>query len=320
MNRFGVVDFHCDVLSKLLENDKLRFAEDGPREEGAKELDVTWERLRASGSLFQMFAIYIPERMGKTMTPILQSVDLFMRRIEALPGIAFVRTRCQLREALQNGKTGAMLSLEGVDGLQGDFIALRILYYLGVRALGLTWNHANWAADGVMEPRGGGLTGKGRQLVRNCNELGMMLDVSHLTDQGFWEVVELTNRPLIASHSNSRKLCPHPRNLTDDQIRTLVAMDGRIGITYVPWFVTSEGEASVSGVVRHVDHVCSLGGEKHVMLGSDFDGIDRHVAGLAHPGEVWRLTEQLLQHYKEEQVRGFMSENALRYLDQNLPD
>lgn len=320
MKRYGIVDFHCDVLSKLLENEKLPFAGGGTPEGTAGGLDVTWERLSESGTLLQTFAIYIPEKLGKSIDPILKSVDLFIRHIIQEPGMAFVRTRGELRQAQVDGKTGALLSLEGVDGLQGDFTALRILYYLGVRALGLTWNHANWAADGVMEPRGGGLTAKGRQLVRACNELGIMLDVSHLTDKGFWETVECTSRPLIASHSNSRKICPHPRNLTDEQFRTIVAMGGRVGITYVPWFVSSEGDASVAGVVRHIDHMCGLGGEKHIMLGSDFDGIARHIPGLAHPGEVERLIEHLLRHYNEEQVRGFISDNALRYLEQHLPD
>lgn len=217
MKPYPLVDFHCDVLSKLLEDESLSFNNDP-----AGKLDVTYERLTQAGALIQAFAIYIPERMERGLRPVLRSVDLFYRCILSHPEIKLIRSPQDVQEIGQSGKLGALLTLEGLDGLQEDFSALRILFHLGVRSVGLTWNHANWAADGVMEPRQGGLTAKGRRLIRLCNELGMLLDVSHLTDKGFWELADLSTKPFIASHSNSRSICDHPRNLTDEQIRRLL--------------------------------------------------------------------------------------------------
>ncbi|RXZ78315.1 membrane dipeptidase [Paenibacillaceae bacterium] len=307
-------DFHCDVLAKMLTDETVDFGQ-----RGNGPLDVTYERLLQANSVFQTFAIYIPSSCESNAGSLLRSIDLFYRRVIPHPQIELIQTSADLQRTLTNGKIGAMLSLEGADALQGDFTLLRILYYLGVRALGLTWNEANWAADGVMEPRQGGLSSKGVQLVAECNRLGIMLDVSHLTDQGFWEVLGLTRKPVIASHSNARALCSHPRNLSDDQISALIAADGRIGITYVPWFVEEQEPATIDDLLRHIEHICSLGGQHHLMLGSDFDGIDRHVQGLRHPAEVYQVTEALLRRYDQSLVAGIMSDNAIRFLLAHLP-
>ncbi|MBW7473219.1 dipeptidase [Paenibacillus oenotherae] len=315
MNGYRTADFHCDVLWKLLDNPELSFADDE-----TNKLDVTLPRLRHARALLQTFAIYIPERMEKTVVPILHSIDLFHRKIVAAPGMRFVRGPEDMRIARENGEIGALLSLEGADGLQGDLALLRVLFELGLRAVGLTWNNANWGADGAMEPRGGGLTGKGRSFVEECNKLGILLDVSHLSQQSFWDMADVTKRPLIASHSNTQTICSHPRNLCDDQVRAIIAMDGLIGLTYVPQFVRADGKAGVDDVLRHVEHICGLGGANHLMLGSDFDGIDNHVVGLSHPGEVYNLYDSLVKRYSDEQVKAIFAENTYRFLTTYLPN
>lgn len=310
---YGMADFHCDVLWKLLKHEDARFDStvQGP-------LDVTLDRLVESNAILQTFAIFVPDRIPG-QKPIWDSVDLFFRQVAAHPRMLHIRSAADVDEAMSSGRIGALLSLEGVDGLQGDFVMLRMLKRLGLRALGLTWNHANWAADGVMEPRGGGLTDKGRRLVEECEQLGIILDVSHLSERGFWELADTAERPFIASHSNAKSLCPHPRNLTDDQIKALIAIDGRIGITYVPYFVKESGAATIDDVVRHIDHIASLGGEEHLMLGSDFDGIDKYVERLQSPKDVSRLTEALLRAFPERTVRNITSGNAIRFLKAQLP-
>ncbi|MFS0727919.1 dipeptidase [Paenibacillus sp. 1P07SE] len=310
----GIADFHCDVLSKLLMDEKLEFCG-----EASDALDVTYERLALSETVLQTFAVFIPARAGIGLHAILRSIDLFYRKILACRGVVHIRTAADLDRAAREGALAAMLSLEGVDGMEGDPEMLRILYRLGVRSVGLTWNHANWAADGVMEKRSGGLTGKGRRLLEVAEELKVIVDVSHLAERGFWEVVSLAGRPVIASHSNARAICDHPRNLTDDQLQALIRMDGRIGITYVPWFVSQTGEATIDDVLRHIEHICELGGERQIMLGSDFDGIDSYVQGLTNPVDTGRLVEGMLKRYSEAQVEGFTSGNAYRHLLNYLP-
>ncbi|KRE39915.1 dipeptidase [Paenibacillus sp. Soil522] len=310
-----VVDFHCDVLCKLLIDEDLNFQGNEPG-----RLDVTYERLKAAGTVLQTFAIYIPQSMNGRLEPVLESVDRFHQMVLSCEDMIWVRTAQDLDDCVRDGKIGALLSLEGVDGLQGQMSLLRIMYRLGIRAAGLTWNHANWAADGAMEPRGGGLTIKGRRFVEECENLDILLDVSHLSERAFWEVAELSQRPVIASHSNARAICDHPRNLTDAQIEKLIAKQGLIGVTFVPWFVSNAEVVVIDDLLRHIEHICKLGGESHIMLGSDFDGIDRYIEGLTHPGELISLQEALLKRYSEWQTEQFMSGNALRFLRKSLPN
>ena len=308
-------DLHCDVLSKMIMNDRIGFEND-------PALDVTAERLRRGGVQLQTFAIYIPGGWrGRPFDAVLASVDCFYRLIASRRDMLPVCTKGDLEKLMNRGESriGAMLSLEGAEGLEADPVYLRTAWRLGVRTLGLTWNHANWAADGVLEPRGGGLTARGRKLVEECHRLGMALDVSHLSERGFWELLELSADAPIASHSNAKTLCAHPRNLSDEQIRALIACGGRIGITFVPYFLRADGEASIDDVLRHLEHICSLGGSKHVGFGSDFDGIDRHVRGLAHPGQYAQLAEELCKRYSADEAEGFLRKNWLSYYEGRLP-
>ncbi|KAF9124260.1 hypothetical protein BGX30_001029 [Mortierella sp. GBA39] len=176
----------------------------------------------------------------------------------------------------------------------------------GVRFLGITWNHANWAADGVMEKRKGGFTEKGKQLIELCNETGLLLDVSHLSEAGFWELAERSKRPFIASHSNAKTVCPHARNLNDEQIRAIAAMDGRIGITFVPYFV-KEGPGPVvpADVLPHIERMCEQGAGNMLMFGSDFDGIETWIQNLEHPGRYPAFIDLLLARYPEDLLTEF---------------
>jgi Zn-dependent dipeptidase, microsomal dipeptidase homolog len=309
---YPIADFHCDVLWKLLKHEELSFDD-----RAESRMDVTPGRLQASQAILQTFAVYVSPRMT-SQAAIWKSVDLFYEQVLSNPKMHLIRTSADIDQAIRNGKTGALLSLEGVDGLYGDFTMLRLLFHLGLRAVGLTWNHANWAADGVQEPRAGGLTARGGQFVDECERLGIILDVSHLSERGFWELADRVKRPFIASHSNAKSLCSHARNLTDDQIKALIAIDGRIGITYVPYFVKDDGNATITDVLRHIEHVAALGGTKQLMLGSDFDGIDQYVQSLRHPADVPKLVEAMLKVFPEQVVIDITSGNALRFLKEQL--
>jgi membrane dipeptidase len=308
-----VVDFHCDALSKMQEMPDIVFRND-------YRLDVTAERMAAGGIQLQCFAIYLSGKRGRPrFEDVLSQVQHFRNSVTAPGGLQWLRWREEADELDKETPRWGMLSLEGVDGLEGNLFYAQLCFELGIRFLGITWNYANWAADGVLERRNGGFTEQGRKLVEWCNSSGMLLDVSHLSPAGFWELTGLSERPFIASHSNAASVCPHPRNLSDEQIKALIAMDGRMGLTFYPWFVCEDGKAGTEHLLRHIEHVCSLGGEKHIMFGSDFDGIDSWVEGLEHPGQYPAFAEQLLRHYPEELVRGWLSGNALSFLKAHLP-
>lgn len=310
-----VADFHCDVLSKMQNLGNIDFQND-PR------LDATAERLAAGKVALQVFAIYLSEGRGRSsFERILGQADLFRQQITGTGGLQWLRWREEVENVASYTSPGAaMLSVEGVDGLEGNLFYAQLCYELGVRFLGVTWNYANWAADGVLETRNGGFTKKGRQLVEWCNGSGMLLDVSHLSPAGFWELTDLSKRPFIASHSNAAAVCSHPRNLTDEQIKALIALDGRMGLTFFPWFVTANGQATQRDLLKHIEHVCSLGGAHILMFGSDFDGIDTWVEGLEHPGKYPDFADLLLRHYSEELVRGWLCNNALSFLRTYLPE
>jgi membrane dipeptidase len=308
-----IIDAHCDVLSKMLQYPGIEFTD-------GSQLDVTLPRLKEADMLMQSFAIYLPEKIHPSFDDVLQCVEIFYRKVLIHPGMRMIRSRTDLINASANGQIGAMLTLEGVEGLMGNFNYLRILYYLGVRSIGITWNYANWAADGVLEKRQGGFTEKGRKLVRECNDLGIIVDVSHLSEKGFWELAEMSDKPFIASHSNALEICPHPRNLNNNQIKAIIQAGGNIGITFVPWFISSNGMVGMSQILSHIDHICSLGGATHIGFGSDFDGTERWVNGLEHPGKYIDLGNMLSKHYTDAEVKGFLWGNWYDFYLKNLPD
>lgn len=309
-----VTDLHADVLCKMLEFPGSKW---GPSQPECC-FDVTPARLREGGVALQVFPIYLPDNVPCNPESLFHAAELFLSEVLTVSDMKLIRRSTDLQTAHEQDKIGAILSLEGADGLQGHTWALHLLYRLGLRLLGPTWNYSNWACDGAMEPRGGGFTKAGMQLVKECESLGILIDVSHLSDQGFWDMAEHAGRPFFASHSNARAIKSNPRNLTDKQIQAIIQVEGIIGITFVPWFIEGKDPVTMDNLLRHIEHVCALGGALNIAFGSDFDGITRHVEGLEHPGRFPDLANTLLKHYPESLVRGFMGDNALGFFTKNL--
>ncbi|WP_243385526.1 dipeptidase [Bacillus kexueae] len=304
----NVIDLHCDALWKLAES-KRKLSYDS-----AEELDTNKKRLREGKIKVQSYAIFIePEvRADEKFQAALTQIDTFYQEVLGKNSEMKHIKRWEDFDTLKDGEIGAMLTLEGVDPIGNNLSKLRILYELGVMSVGLTWNYANLAADGALEPRGAGLTLLGKNIVKLNNEQNVLTDVSHLCERSFWDVMELADYP-IASHSNARALCDHPRNLTDEQIKAMFEKGGLIHVVYHPYFLRKDGNATLSDIVKHIDHLCALGGEGQIGLGSDFDGIDEKVVGLEDAGKTQALIEELLKHFSEEQVRGFAYENFLNH-------
>jgi membrane dipeptidase len=301
-----IIDLHCDALLKLQESTNgIRYAD-------ADELETNKQRLQQGGVAVQCFAIFIdPDiKQEHKFDAALGQIDLFYREVLGKnPEMKQIKNWSDFDQIGEN-QIGAMLTLEGVDAIGNDITKLHILYQLGVRSVGLTWNNANLAADGAREPRGGGLTLFGKEIVEFNNQHQILTDVSHLSEKAFWDVMETSKYP-IASHSNSRHLCNHPRNLYGNQARALFQRNGMLHVVFAPQFVTEDGDATIQDVVKHIDYFCSLDGEKNIGLGSDFDGISSHVTGLEHAGKYQDLINELLKHFSEDQVKGFAYQNFL---------
>ncbi|WP_235941420.1 dipeptidase [Paenibacillus puerhi] len=310
-----IIDGHCDALFKMIENPSLDFfASD------LSGLDVTYPRMCRSNIKVQFFAIYLSERIkNPRLDHYLEYAALFHRKIVSDGRIRAIRTRNDLEAVMRSGtERGALLTLEGADALHGNLLHLQTLYDLGVRMIGTTWNYANWAADGILEPRQAGFTLQGKAFIKACNELGMLLDASHLSVRAFWDMAECSRKPFVATHSNAKAVCSHPRNLDDDQIRELIRAGGRIGITFVPWFVSHQG-AAIDGIIKHIDHILSLGGAGSLALGSDFDGIDRWIPQLEHAGQFDRLAFELYKRYPDDVAEGILYGNWYSFLAEQLP-
>ncbi|CAG9611218.1 hypothetical protein BACCIP111899_00390 [Bacillus rhizoplanae] len=303
-----IFDAHCDVLWQLwMGKGKKSFQNDS-------SLHITYDQLKQNGGSVQCFAIYVPEEVpyGQRFAVALEMTNIFHEQILALPNIKWIRTKEDIQR-LGKDEIGALLTLEGCDAIGNELEKLKTLYYLGVRSVGLTWNYANLVADGALESRGGGLTLFGKKAVDELNRYKVWTDVSHLSEKGFWDVIELANH-LIASHSNSYELCQHPRNLTDEQIKALIQKDGMIGITFVPMFLAANKSVCMDDILRHVEHVCMLGGEKNVGFGSDFDGITETVVHVERYEHYEYVINELLKRYKEEQVNNFTYRNFIHHI------
>ncbi|PGZ96877.1 diguanylate cyclase [Bacillus pseudomycoides] len=303
-----IFDAHCDVLWQLwMGKGKKSFQNDS-------SLHITYEQLKQNGGSVQCFAIYVPEEVpyGQRFAVALEMVNIFHEQILALPNIKWIRTKEDIQR-LGKDEIGVLLTLEGCDAIGNELEKLKTFYHLGVRSVGLTWNYANLVADGALESRNGGLTLFGKKVVDELNRSKVWTDVSHLSEKGFWDVMELANHP-IASHSNSYGLCQHPRNLTNEQIKTLIQKDGMIGITFVPMFLSANKFACVDDILQHVEHVCMLGGEKNVGFGSDFDGITETVVHVERYEHYEYVINELLKRYKEEQVNNFIYDNFVHHI------
>lgn len=291
-----VFDGHNDVLLRLGGPEgggPGAFFERGNR----GHLDLL--RAREGGFGGGIFAVWIPspettERTPRGLPPALDAAYALRRsmaatatmfRMEDLSDGKFrvVRTATEIQRCLDEEAMPAVLHFEGADAIDTDLDALHVLYRAGLRSLGLVWGRPNAFAEGVAvhfrrsPDTGPGLTEAGRRLVRACNDLRIVIDVSHLNERGFWDVATLTDAPLVASHSNAYALCPSSRNLTDSQLDAIAASDGIVGLNFAVNFLREDAARDASTplevMVRQIDYLVERAGIDHVGFGSDFDGV-----------------------------------------------
>lgn len=212
-----------------------------------------------------------------------RQVALLQRILRQADGrIALCLTRAEIEAAMDAGKLAIVLHLEGAEAIDPRFDTLEMLYAAGLRSLGPVWSRPNIFGHGVPfrfpsnPDTGPGLTEAGKDLVRQCNRLGMLIDLSHITEQGFWDVAALSQSPLVATHSNAHALCPAARNLTDRQLDAIRDSDGMVGLNFATAFLRSDGDmradTDLDLMVRQIDYLLERLGETRVGFGSDFDG------------------------------------------------
>jgi membrane dipeptidase len=319
-----VVDAHSDVFCDVARRRLL-----GETQVLSRLHVPAW---RAGGINVVITTLYTePEhKPDRALRRALTLLGAALNDIAETPDVALCRTRTEIDAALAQEQIAFILAMEGGEPIQDGIESLRVFYDLGVRVLGLTWNQRNLLAEGVGEERAaGGLTELGREMVAEANRLGVILDVSHLSVKSFWDLIEVSSTPVIASHSNAKALCGHRRNLDDEQLQAVVTSGGFIGINGVADFICDDGsQADLERMLDHVDYIVERVGAEHVGLGPDFvdylrvgPGVaERHTdihypTGFATIAEMPNVTEGLLRRgYDESTVRGILGENALRVL------
>lgn len=308
------VDFHCDTLYLLTEKD-IDIAE----RNSESHIDV--QRLIEGDVHLQVFAAFVePKYMRKNAaTMVLKMIDKMYQLIEKTDKFKLILNADDINSAKNENKIGALLSIEGGEALEGDISLLRIFYKLGIRALTLTWSLRNDLGDGVDGAESSGLTDFGKQVVKEMNNLGMIVDVSHLNERGFWDVIDISEKPIIASHSDCKSLCRHKRNLKDEQIKAIAQKGGVIGINFAPHFLRDDGKATIDDVLNHIDHISELVGTKYVGFGSDFDGIDKTPEGLHDVSCFPKLLDGLKNRgYTNEEINNICHGNFENLIKQIL--
>ena len=265
---------HCDTIMELYKKGKETLL--------SNHCHIDLMRMKKADYLLQTFAIFVStEEHENPLKTCLEGIDLFYRQMEQnKEHIAVVTTVDEIEKNQQLGKISALLSVEEGAVCGGSLAVLRNLYRLGVRMMTLTWNYENELGYPHSYQKGTkcGLKEKGIEFVHEMEQMGMIIDVSHLSDEGFYDVLQYTKRPFVASHSNARAVCPHSRNLTDDMIRKLADRGGVMGLKFYALFTNLPDKngsvyGTLDGLIEHIQHIIQVGGTDCIGLGSDFDGI-----------------------------------------------
>ena len=299
-------DAHCDTVYRCLETGETSALDYGDsREEQCRyyaasahlrrnDGHIDLERSRQFSRCAQFFALFHDAAEAPAdglWAQCRRMHDFFLREmVDNADIVCHCRTGREVDEAAAAGKTAALLSIEGADLLDCDVHKVETVTHWGVRLLNPVWNRANVLSGTNAEDPERGLSAKGRDFIRALEEYGIYPDVSHLSDAGFWDLVHIARRPIVASHSNARAVCPHRRNLTDDQFRAIRDSGGVVGLNLYLHFV---GQPTMDALVAHVEHFLALDGEKTLCLGGDLDGCEALAAGMTGMQDVPKLYEAL---------------------------
>lgn len=293
-----ICDAHADTLFQMYKNP-------------GGDHDVTLERLQAGGVALQVLAMFVgvssqPEDIRAAMEGLKKAHQDLLK--------AGWQQAFDPSEAVE-GEVRFMLSIEGCEPFEGGLETILPYRELGVRMAGITWNHPNKLGTPASLNQEEGLSAYGIKASREMQRLGMAIDVSHLNIPGFYDLLNKTDKPPLASHSCCRALSNHSRNLTDQQLKDLFKAGGYVGINFLPYFLVDEGQpCGLEDVVRHIDHMHQMGGGGMVGMGSDFDGISQKPKGLENPADFPALMDALAKRgYQEKDLKDIAGQNFIRY-------
>lgn len=312
----SIIDLHCDTI----------YAIAGQKDRCLKlnDLAVDIEKLKKAESLAQFFALFIDlKETPHTFNRAMDLLNIFYREIESnTHSIGVATSYSDIARNVEKGKISAFLTIEEGEAIEGSIKNLRNFHDLGVRLMTLTWNYENSIGYPNCEEsfRSKGLKPFGLEVISEMNDLGMIIDVSHLSDGGFYDVARFSRAPFVASHSNSRAMCNHSRNLTDDMIKVLSEKGGVMGINFEKSFLEDSGKvSSVADMIRHIAHIRNVGGIDVIAIGSDFDGINPRNLEISNAAEIKKLIDGLESSgFTSTEIDKITHKNALRVIKEVL--
>lgn len=317
-----IIDLHCDTILRCVEGEPLR---------DMTGTHINLQKLKDGGSLVQCFALFIrtnesAARKNWKYTPyesyqvLLKSFREQMEKNADM--ITQVRSYDEIMAGKDSGKLMALLTVEDSAPIEGKIQRYDEFYNDGVRLMSLTWNYENCisfpCSKDPIKHNTLGLKPFGFQAIEKMNELGIIIDTSHLSERGFWDVVENTKKPFVSSHACARALCQHQRNLTDDQLKALAAKGGMVGINFCGGFLENDNwnDSKISTVVAHMRHIANVAGVEALGWGSDFDGIDEALEWKDASG-MPMLVDALSPYFTDDELDKICYKNFLRVLKDN---
>lgn len=281
-------DTHCDVIGCIADKNEGLYK---------NSCRFSLELLEKYDAFIQFFACFISPRFyDAPKKRFFELTEKYFSELDKNRGrIWHCTCRDEAMSAVQKGGCAAFLTAESGEWIESAE-DLEYAYSLGIRVIGLTWDGDNRLASGSLSAGSRGLTPFGREMVRKMNSLGIHIDVSHLSDRSFYDVYSIAERPLFATHSNSRAVCPCARNLSDEQFRLIAESGGFVGINMYNPFLRQRGRPGIEDVIRHIDHFLSLGGENCIGFGADFDGMEDMPLGIENAGDMYKITEEMLKY------------------------
>ena len=304
-------DLHCDTISECYNQQQDLLG---------NTMQLSIEKGKIIKDWVQTYAIWLSDELNdEGAYEYFNNVySYFLDQMNRLQDcICFCKNGAEIENTLAQNKRVALLSIEGSRPLGRYLERVQEFYDKGVGMMTLTWNEETAVGDGCMVENAKGLTDFGKQVIKKMAEVGMLIDVSHLAKPGFWDVVNTIDKPFIATHSNSKTICNHPRNLTDEQFRVFVERKGLVGMNFYPLFINNTLQADINELLLHIDHFMSLGGESIIAMGSDFDGakMPHNMRGIQDIDYLYQL---LINRYGKAQADRFCFENAMDFMKRTL--
>ena len=298
-----IFDLHCDTLYRA-NNEKASVADN--------RFEFSFKKAAEYAGYTQVTAVWIPdEYMGESAFRLFDDCcKLINRELNENP-CGF--HKAENAEELKKSSHNIILSVEGGAVLGGDLNRMELLKKRGVRFITITWNGSNEIGDGILCENPKGLSSFGKELIPVLEENNIIVDISHASEPLFYDVAQLSKKPFIATHSNSRKYCSNKRNLTDEQFRYICKSGGIVGLNFHRYFLKDDGKADFSDIEKHMEHFLSLGGEDNISLGSDFDGAEMPycIKGVESMADLYEYF--LSRNYSEELIRKIFFDNAERF-------